>query len=197
MVSGFILLHWACVGTWLWPNPSDVKSFLLSIRVPLPARSEGKGWTLERQPLAAAYLVDTAQFQDWAMFAPNPLQFNRYVAATVILQDGRQEDYVFPRLSQLNGIQCWIQKRYRKYQHCIAETPAQSFRQDLARYIARQTRTADKRPVRVVIYEYRSEIPRHDRTREPGWIDYTAILRRHARYTRSLLLDYVLRPEDS
>ncbi len=199
LISGFILFHWACVAAWLWPNPSDLKSFLLGIQVPLPVygtRSGGTGWALESRPLASTYLFHTAQHQDWGMFAPNPLQINRYVAATATLRDGREQEYSFPRLSQLGVLQCWIQKRYRKYQHRIVEEPALGYRQDLARFIARRVGDGANPPVRVIVYEYQSPIPRHDRRREPGWIDYTEILRDHAKFSRRVLVDYFVRSED-
>jgi hypothetical protein len=196
LVSTFIVFHWACVGAWIWPNPSDLKTFLLGIRVPLPVHDERAGWTVQPRSVACAYLFHTAQHQDWAMFAPNPLQINRYVAATVTLRDGTRVEYGFPRLSQLGIVQCWIQKRYRKYQHRIADEPVPAFRADLARYIARRTGTKDNPAVRVILYEYQSPIPRHNRAREPGWVDYTEILRDHARFTRNVLFEYVPRPED-
>lgn len=196
MVSVFIVFHWACVAAWLWPNPSDLKTFLLGIRIPLPVHDARAGWRLESRPVACAYLFHTAQHQDWAMFAPNPLQINRYVAATVTLRDGTRVEYGFPRLSQLGVFQCWIQKRYRKYQHRIAEEPSPAFREDLARYIARQTGMKGNPAVRVILYEYRSPIPRHDRAREAGWVDYTEMLRDHNHFSRTVLLDYVLRRED-
>jgi hypothetical protein len=199
-LSVFIVFHWACVLAWLWPNPSDLKSFLMGLRVPLPmARTEasgGFGVGLERRGVVTSYLFHTAQHQDWAMFAPNPLQFNRYVAATVIFRDGSREEYGFPRLSQLNVIEAWIQKRYRKYQHRIADENSPAFREDLARYIARQVSRPDRVPARVAIYDYQSPIPRHNRVRAPGWIDYTALLRDHARFNPKLLLEYAVRPED-
>ena len=197
LVSVFIVFHWACVAAWVWPNPSDLKSFLLGIRLPLPVRRAESGtWTLEPRPVAAAYLFHTAQHQDWAMFAPNPLQINRYVAATVTLRDGRQVEYGFPRLSQLDVLQCWIEKRYRKYQHRIAEEPVKAYREDLARFIARRAGTRENPAVRVILFEYQSPIPRHDRSRTPGWVDYTELLRDHARFTRAVMLDYVLGPRD-
>jgi hypothetical protein len=199
LISAFILFHWACVAAWLWPNPSDVKSFLMNLRVPLPAaeaRPGGEGWTFGWRPIAPAYLFHTAQHQDWAMFAPNPLQINRYVAATVTLRDGRRLEYSFPRLSQLGVIDCWLEKRYRKYQHRIAEEAVPAFREDLARFIARRSGTKENPAVRVTVYEYQSPIPRHDRARRPGWIDYTRMLRDEARFTRAVLIDYLVRPED-
>lgn len=184
-ISAFIVFHWACVLAWLWPNPSVLKSFLMGIGLPG-----------QRQGVAATYLFHTAQHQDWAMFAPNPLQINRYVAATVTYRDGRQADLNLPRLSQLNWLDCWIEKRYRKYQHRLAEEPVAAFREDFARYAARRMADPANPPVRVVVYEYQSPIPRHDRPRQPAWTDYTAILRDHAVFTRKPLLDYAVRDGD-
>jgi hypothetical protein len=198
-LSAFILFHWACVLAWLWPNPSDLKAFLMGLQAPLPvARTEPGGFAagLVRKGIVASYLFHSAQHQDWAMFAPNPLQFNRYVAATVTFRDGSRMEYGFPRLSQLDMIDCWIEKRYRKYQHRIADEPVAAFREDLARYVARQVATPGRVPARVAIVEYQSPIPRHNRPREAGWVDYTAILRDHARFTPKLLLDYAVREGD-
>lgn len=199
LISAFIVFHWGCVLAWLWPNPSDVKSFLMGLSAPLPifkGTPSQPRVDLERRRIVETWLFHTGQHQDWAMFAPNPLQINRYVAATVTFRDGRQEEFTMPRLSQLGVIDCWIEKRYRKYQHRIAEERAPAFREDLARFVARRFATAGNPPLRVAIFEYQSPIPRHDRVKLPGWIDYTSLLRDNAVFSRKPLLDYVVRPGD-
>lgn len=188
-MSAFILFHWACVLAWLWPNPSALKSAFFSIRLPGPPGRPGL-------PVASAYLFHTAQHQDWAMFAPNPLQINRYVAAVVTLRDGRKVPYSFPRLSQIGFFEGWIEKRYRKLQHRIAEEPVAAFREDLARFIARRVGDSTNPPVRVELFDYQSPIPRHDRPKTGGWTDYTSLLRDRATFTPVPLLDYRVRPED-
>lgn len=200
-ISGFILFHWACVLAWVWPNPSDLKTFFFNLRMPLPVPGAGHGrmgWRVEFRPVVSTYLFNTAQYQDWAMFAPNPLEFNRFVAATVTFRDGRREEYGFPRLCQLDGLHAWVEKRYRKLQHRIADENVAAFREDLARYIARRVNEGRNPPVRVTLYDYRSPIPKPDRAgldpRE--WVDYSKLLREDARFTGILLLDYAVRPED-
>lgn len=183
-LSLFIVFHWACVLAWLWPNPSALKSSLFAVRL------------RPGLPVVSAYLFHTAQHQDWAMFAPNPLQTNRYVAATVTLRDGRKVPYSFPRLCELGIVEGWVEKRYRKYQHRIAEEPVQAYRIDLARYIARRLHDPANPPVRVEIFDYQSPIPRHDRPKSEEWTDYTSLLRNPARFTPVPLLDYQVRPED-
>jgi hypothetical protein len=190
-LSAFILFHWACVLAWVWPNPSALKTAFFSIRLPAPSGHSGPGL-----PIVSAYLFHTGQHQDWAMFAPNPLQINRYVAATVTLRDGRKVPYSFPRLSQIGYFEGWIEKRYRKLQHRIAEEPVRAYREDLARFIARRVGDPANPPVRVELFDYQSPIPRHDRPRTAEWIDYTSLLRDQARFTPVPLLDYRVRPED-
>ena len=176
-------------------NPSDVKAFLLSLSAPLPVVSKGH-WTLESRSVAVEYLLHTGQHQDWSMFAPNPLQINRYVAATVTYRDGGHDEFAFPRLSQMGSMEAWIEKRYRKYQHRIAEENVPAFREDLARYIARHRNPPGNPPVRVQVYDYQSPIPRHDRPGASGWVDYTTLLRQESRFTGVPLIDYRVRPED-
>lgn len=195
LISTFIVFHWTCVAAWLWPNPSDLKSFLMSIKAPLPVHGAA-GWTIESRPVAVEYLLHTAQHQDWSMFAPNPLQINRYVAATVTFRDGSCAEYGMPRLSQLGPIDALLEKRYRKYQHRIADEPLPAFREDFARYIARRMNRAGNPPVRVAIYDYQSPIPRHDRPGASGWIDYTTLLRRDSQFSGVPLIDYRVRPGD-
>ena len=49
LISAFIVFHWTCVAAWIWPNPSDLKTFLMSIRAPLPIHAKS-GWTMESRP---------------------------------------------------------------------------------------------------------------------------------------------------
>jgi hypothetical protein len=188
-LSLFIAFHWACVLAWLWPNPSALKSAFFSLRLPSADSRPGL-------PVVSAYLFHTAQHQDWAMFAPNPLQINRYVAATVTLRDGRKVPYSFPRLCELGLLEGWIEKRYRKFQHRIADEPVQAYRIDLARFIARRIHDPANPPVRVELFDYQSPIPRHDRPNREAWTDYSSLLRDPARFVPVPLVNYEVRPED-
>lgn len=197
LLSAFICFHWACVAAWLWPNPSDAKRFLMGLQVPIPVVG-GRGLEWRERAVVPAYLFNTAQHQDWAMFAPNPLQINRYVAATVTYRSGREAEFSFPRLSQLGGIEAWIEKRYRKYQHRICDENVAAYREDLARFIARRMVRSGDPPVRVRIYEYRSAIPRHDRFGADArpWVDYIGLLRDGAAFQPQSMIDYRVRPGD-
>lgn len=133
------------------------------------------------------------------MFAPNPLQANRYLAARIVFADGRKHYVALPRLSQLGPWRAWINKRYRKYQHRIIDDGTLAFREDLARYLARRSHRVDRVPTRVILSYYEAAIPRHDRPElvtSPGWVDYTALLRHKAKYTATVMLDYTVQEKD-
>lgn len=185
-VAAFLLFHGYCVLTWVFPGPSAALAFLSSPRIPWPAA------TGER-PLVPAYMHLTGQHQGWMMFAPNPLQHNRYVTATVLRRDGSTEPYAFPRLSEVGVAEAWVQKRYRRYQHAIVEHPVPAFRADLARYIARRVHRPGNPPVRVVLHVHESPIPRHD---VPSDVPASVRVKDPARYVTRVLLDYAVRPGD-
>ena len=206
LISGFIVLHLSCVVAWLLPKPSPIKSFMMGIKVPLPGRDKSpgevpSGWSFRPRPVAAAYLHHSGQWQEWAMFAPNPLQINRYVGAHVAFERGNWKQYTFPRLSEMNFLEAWAQKRYRKLQQKLVDENRAPYHEDVARWIARQMTEPGNRPVRVTLFVFESPIPKHDREelQAPGgsaWVDYSELLRTKARYTPKLLLDYFVRPED-
>jgi hypothetical protein len=193
LISFFILFHWTCVVAWLLPNPSAIKSFLLSVKSPFSSHG---------RQIVATYLHWTANWQDWAMFAPNPLQSNRYLGAIIHFNDGATKRFDFPNFSRLGYFEAHIQKRSRKFQQRIMEETTPGFRADLCRTIARRfAQDPGTPPTRVVLNEYRFDIPRHDREElkdpnRPKWINYTKLLRHRASYRTILLLDYTVRPED-
>lgn len=203
LISFFILFHWFCVLAWLMPKPSAIKTYLLSLSLPMLVwDSKESGLTLKKKKVVESYLYNTAMWQDWSMFAPDPLQVNRYVNATITFQDGSTKFFDLPRLSQLNFLEAWIEKRYRKLQERIISEKGPGFRSDLCRYMARKMFIdKDNPPVRVELNEFDSPIPRHDRPELKGpekkhWVDYTKLLRVNAQHTKKVLLDYTVKAED-
>lgn len=206
LISAFILFHWACVVAWILPKPSPIKTFLLGIKAPLPGiekaqGEEPRGWAVRPRPVAAAYLQNSGQWQEWAMFSPNPLQINRYVGAQVAFERGNWKQYTFPRLSQMNFMEAWVEKRYRKLQQRLIDENKVPYHEDVARWIARELREPGNKPVRVTLFVYESPIPKHDREElqaadAPSWIDYTDLLRTKAKYSPKLLVDYFVQPKD-
>jgi hypothetical protein len=206
LISLFIVFHFACVVAWILPKPSPVKSFLLGLKLPLPGHSwsgdgAGSRLTIGPREVVASYLYHTAQWQDWAMFAPNPLQTNRFVGAQVFLERGSWRDYTLPRLEEMGWIQACLEKRYRKLKNRLLDENRRELYEDLARFIARRSNEPGNPPVRVTLFAYESPIPRHDREElkqpnAPAWVDYALLLREQARFSPRLLLDYFIQPGD-
>lgn len=206
LVSIFILFHFSCLIAWVLPKPSPVKTWLLGLSFPLPGPSREAGaekshWTIKSRPIVAEYLHHTAQWQDWAMFAPNPVQTNQHLGAHVIFERGNWKEYTLPRLDQMNWVEAWIEKRYRKLKNRLIDEKRPEFYEDLARWIARQMSEPNNRVTRVSVMLYDAPIPRHDR-KELGdphtasWVNYTELLREKAVYSPTLVIDYFVKPED-
>lgn len=206
LISVFILFHWACVIAWILPKPSPIKTFLLGLKAPLPGIEKAPGeapreWTMRLRPVAASYLQNSGQWQEWAMFSPNPLQVNRYVGAQVAFERGNWKQYTFPRLSEMNFMEAWVEKRYRKLQQRLIDENKVPYHEDVARWIARELHEPGNKPVRVTLFVYEAPIPKHDREElhaadAPAWIDYTDLLRTKAKYSPKLLVDYFVQPQD-
>jgi len=202
LLSAFIVFHWYCVAVYLLPRPSPIKTYLLRQTVPVPTRKPAEDggsahWEIRWRPLVDTYLDNTCQWQEWTMFAPNPPRTNLYIAATVEYATGAAREFNFPRVADLNWLDGLLASRLRKYQY---ELPKE-YCADLARYIARQMNEPGNSPTHIAICRYETWIPRHDRAKltgpaAPEWIDYSRLLRDDAKYTRALLLDYEVTPED-
>lgn len=201
LASAFILFHFGCVIAWILPRPSPVRTWILGLQAPLPgtarASAEEKSrFSLRLRPIVATYLHHTAQWQDWSMFAPNPVQTNQYLGAHVIFERGNWKEYTLPRLDQMGWLEAWSEKRYRKLKNRLIDEKSRDYTQDLARWIAREMSEPGNRAIRVSVTLYDAPIPRHDRRDLAGWTDYTALLREKAVYSPSLLLDYFVQPGD-
>ena len=206
LISAFILFHLGTVVVWVMPSPSPVKSFFLGLKLPLPGHSQKDDekephWRIEPRPVVATYLFNTSQYQGWSMFAPAPVQSNRYVEAAVLFQDGNWRDYAFPRLGQMNCLEAWIEKRWRKIEQNMFDPDFRPYDEGVARWVARQMDRPDNHPVRVSILLYEAAIPRHDREElqgptAPAWIDYPVLLRDKTRYAKKVVCDYAVKPGD-
>ena len=206
LISLFILFHFGCLIAWVLPKPSPIKTCLLGLSLPLPGLTREAGeqtslWAFKSRPFVAEYLYHTAQWQDWAMFAPNPVQTNQYLGAHVIYERGNWKEYTLPHLDQMNWVESWIEKRYRKLKNRLIDEKRPEFYEDLARWIARQESQPGNRVARVSVILYDSPIPRHDRKdlgdpHTAPWINYTELLREKATYSPTLVLDYFVKPGD-
>lgn len=188
LISLFILFHWFCVFVWVMPKPSAIKSALL-------------GLSVGKKGIVSAYLYNTVQWQDWGMFAPDPLRANRYVIGRVVYQDGKEAAYGFPRLSKMNYLEATLEKRYRKFQHRIVEERVIAYREEIARYIARRMNDDPANPpVKVILENREAPIPRHDRPEmrsgKKKHVNYARLLRKPSTYKTTALLEYTVKPKD-
>lgn len=113
LVSLFILFHLFCVATWLLPASWPLRHSLLGIPFPLFPQAGGRR-VPPKHDLVTTYIRTTGQVQAWSMFAPNPLNANRFIAADLVFERGNRKEFVFPRLSELGVWDSWLEKRWRK-----------------------------------------------------------------------------------
>ncbi|MFY9234915.1 MAG: hypothetical protein WAO58_10715 [Fimbriimonadaceae bacterium] len=67
------------------------------------------------EPMLDVYLWPTGFWQDWAMFAPNPSDWDGYTTAQILYKDGSKKTYKYPRMLDLGlGIK-YFKERYRKF----------------------------------------------------------------------------------
>jgi hypothetical protein len=188
----------------VFPGTIPVRSFLISLSVPLPARrrdpaTNSLGWRIERLSLVGAYLGKTGQWQHWNLFAPNPLTYSRYLAGRVTFRSGAWREVTLPRVEQLDYVRAHLEARYREYQYSMTGPLAPL--EDLARFIARSLNDPANPAVRVSLYSCKMQVPAYDRPGlrapdAPGHVDYSKLLRDEALFERLLVLDYEVKPGD-
>ena len=201
LISVFIAFHFVCLIAWLLPKPFPLKSWLLGLKLPLPGAAPSpqenvRVWPLALRPVVPFYLYHTAQWQDWAMFAPNPAQTNQYLGAHLIFERGNWKKVTLPRLDQMSWLGAWAQKRYRKLKNRLIDEKSPEYYRDFARWIARERSEPGNSVVRVSLMVYESPIPRHDRKDLQGWTNYSELLREKAVYSPTLVEDYFVQPGD-
>lgn len=204
LLTAFILFHFGCVVVWVLPGALQVRTFLLSRSVPLPTRrpdpaTNSSRWRIEPQSVIISYLWKTGQWQHWNLFAPNPMAYNRFLGARVTYRSGDRQEWTLPRVEQLDYVRAHLEARYREYQYGMAGSPAAL--EDLARFFARHPNDPANPAVRVDLFAFHLDIPRHDRPElrapdAPRTVDYSRLLRERALTVAVPLLAYEVRPED-
>ena len=94
-------------------------------------RAIGYGWV-------DAYLFPTGQWQNWAMFAPDPAKDTLTLEAVVRDSRGLVKHYAFPRMMDKSA---WVGfcggYRHSKYTHDVGSPEARANREFAARFVVR------------------------------------------------------------
>jgi hypothetical protein len=141
VVNLFIVFHLAAFLAWVLP----IQSLIVS---------NFKGHI-------KSYMLAAGLFQNWDMFAPDPLRLNLRVDAEVAFRDGTTRIWEFPRMDALGFVDRYYKERYRKYatEYLRTDNGNEALRPDAARYIARLNNDQPSNPpVTVTLYRSWSEI---------------------------------------
>ena len=169
LISLFILFHLAAVGLWISP-----------------------AWPLRDAliPVVRPYICSTGLWQDWAMFAPNPLTINVTISAEVLFADGSLQTWKCPQMVELGFLRKYRKERYRKWTDHVRPDANSRLWPDVARWVARTHFKSGNPPRTVSLVRHWAEIP----PPLPG--DDQPIPRRYELTHRYTFFTYWVAPED-
>lgn len=105
-------------------------------------------------------------YQDWMMFAPNPLRLNSEIYAIVEFESGDIVKYYFDSPTKLNHLQKYLggEKMRKYFQDTVSNTGNFFTHRDMAKYVLRQLGEAhsEKIPLRVKLVQSKNFIPSPD-----------------------------------
>jgi hypothetical protein len=105
------------------------------------------------------YLAAFGLFQNWDMFAPDPLRLNIRVEAMITFLNGETRIWKFPQMHELGYVDRYFRERYRKYATEYLRVDAYAgLRPDAARYVARLHNQPSNPPVTVEFFRSWSEM---------------------------------------
>lgn len=109
------------------------------------------------------YLTYFSIYQDWMMFAPDPMKTNFYVTAEVEFEDGTKDTFNFPRGTQMSLYQKYVNgEKWRKIASEGFGLDKNSFMwKDVAKFALRKLRNNNyaKIPVKVYLKRHWNTIP--------------------------------------
>jgi hypothetical protein len=102
-------------------------------------------WVVPPSPLKAAafstvryYMLPLGLWQNWAMFAPDPMRQSITLDADVVDARGLRATYAFPRVAELPKLRAVPRFRHSKYVTNLADPEAKVDREIAARHAVRQ-----------------------------------------------------------
>lgn len=95
IISVYVVCHLAALTIWLLPPASGLRHGL--------------------QDFVRPYMTFTGLDQNWQMFSPNPDGIDAFMAANIVMADGKTVYYEYPRMEKLDYITKYREERYRKF----------------------------------------------------------------------------------
>lgn len=136
-----------------------VFNLLAMIRIHLPL--DTKFFQALYRPIDS-YLAFFSLYQSWTMFSPNPSRTNAFITAEVHFNDKSKETYVFPRASEMNLFEKYVNgERYRVLSEAIRNDDNSFLWKDSAKFALRKLRTSsyNKIPLKVELIRHWDVIP--------------------------------------
>jgi hypothetical protein len=116
-ISAFLLFNVAALAVWNFP----------------------RGAIHDRlTPMLAYYMLPTGLWQNWTMFAPNPMQNAFMLQALAVDKNGIMYEYVFPKLADFSVWRAIPRVRHSKYPTYLMIEDYAGHREMTARYVVRQ-----------------------------------------------------------
>ena len=151
VLSAFICWHLFCLFVWVSP--------------PFPQQEQ-------LATLVRPYFMFFGLWQTWKVFAPDPKDWNVYMSAIIVLQDGTTKTWEFPRMDKLSLWERMKQERFRKWANdSVNDEKNAVIWNDTAIYIARLNNSDPANPpVAVTLLRNNSWIQAPSGERKPSGI---------------------------
>jgi hypothetical protein len=154
LINGFLLFHLFAISVWSFPI--DVRSLRKIKRVIAP------------------YMAWSGLTQEWALFAPEPMDINAYLDAQITYRDGRQKVWKFPMPQDFGYYRRYFMDRERKWSSDNLRADRDAFLwPDAARYVARLNNEPNNPPVTVSLVRHWSFIAPPLSGKSEPWSQYT------------------------
>jgi hypothetical protein len=139
LISAFIVFHLLLFVCWMFPQFSWQRAINAALR---------------------KYVLFLGLDQDYRVFAPNPSAANVKVFGIITYGDGTMAIWQFPQMEESSFVRKIWKERFRKFvDDNLALSSDHQLKEDVARYIARNTESANHRPLMVSLVCYQAQIP--------------------------------------
>jgi hypothetical protein len=139
LISAFIVFHLTLIVCWMFPQFS---------------------WQRIIDARCRSYILFWGLDQDYQVFAPSPRAANITVLGIVTYGDGTMAIWQFPQMEDLSLTTKIWKERFRKFvDDNLASSSDVRLKQDVARYIARNSMKPGQGPLMVSLIRLSAEIP--------------------------------------